>query len=170
MPNVETPRTEAAPAARPRRKPRFPLISTAVAASVTAGVLVGNAPVPAHLAPQPVAVQAPKKTKTAGSFSLAYVRVAGASRINQAGVTCYYGPVSFGIGLDGPKPGAKFSYRWIVDGKVFKKGTRRLPSYGRSDYFGSKKQVKMDLGTAHKVVFQLTSPQRRSKSAKWVMC
>ncbi|GAA1647607.1 hypothetical protein GCM10009733_050920 [Nonomuraea maheshkhaliensis] len=167
MPNVETPRTEAAPAAHPRRKPRFPLISTAVAASVAAGVLVGNAPATA----QPVAAhQAPSKTKAAGSFSLAYVRVAGASRINQDGVTCYYGPVSFGIGLDGPKPGAKFSYRWIVDGKVFKKGTRRLPSYGRSDYFGSKKQVKMDLGTAHRVVFQLTSPQRRSKSAKWVMC
>ncbi|MEV0167389.1 hypothetical protein [Nonomuraea fuscirosea] len=166
MPNVETLGTEASPAA-PRRKPRFPLISTAVAASVAAGVLVGSAPATAQAVPRPVAA---RSAAAAGSFSLAYVRVAGASRINQDGVTCYSGPVSFGIGLDGPKPGARFSYRWIVDGKVFKKGKRKLPSYGRSDYFGSKKQVTMDLGTAHKVVFQLTSPQRRSKSATWVMC
>ncbi|NBE95144.1 hypothetical protein FE391_15495 [Nonomuraea sp. KC401] len=78
--------------------------------------------------------------------------------------------MSFGIGLDGPEPGAKFSYRWIVDGKVFEKGSRSLPSYVLSDCFGSKKQVTMDLGTSHKVVFQLASPQRLSKSATWVMC
>ncbi|GAA3116263.1 hypothetical protein [Nonomuraea salmonea] len=157
MPNVAT------PTARPRRQLRLPLVSAAVAASVAAGVLVGGAPATAQAAARSSAAQA-------ASFSLAYVRVAGASRINRNGVTCYSGPVSFGIALEGPKPGAKFSYRWVVDGKVFEKGTRRLPSYGKGDYFGTKKQITMGLGTAHKVVFKLTSPKKLSKSIKWVMC
>ncbi|MEU7895894.1 protein kinase [Nonomuraea sp. NPDC049152] len=106
----------------------------------------------------------------AASFSLAYVRVAGASRINDAGVTCYSGPVSFGIALDASEMGAPFSYRWLVDGQVIESGSRRMPSHSRGDYFGSKKQINPDLGSTHTVTFQLTSPARRTKSATWTMC
>jgi hypothetical protein len=65
--------------------------------ALAAGVLAGAAPATAHLDARPVAAS------SAGSFSLAYVRVAGSSRINRDGVTCYSGPVSFGIALKGPK-------------------------------------------------------------------
>ncbi|MEV0620592.1 hypothetical protein AB0I81_45220 [Nonomuraea sp. NPDC050404] len=163
MRNVETLPTEASRTARRRPKLRFPLISTVAAAAVAAGVLAGGAPATTHLDPQTVAAQS-------ASFSLAYVRVAGSSKINQDGVTCYTGKLGFGIGLDSTQMGAKFSYRWIVDGKVLEKGTRSLPSHARSDYFGSKKLVTKDLGTSHKVTFQLTSPQRLKKSTTWVMC
>ncbi|WP_433435554.1 serine/threonine protein kinase [Nonomuraea sp. CA-141351] len=120
---------------------------------------------PATTRPSPTA----SKTKAA-SFSLAYVRVAGASRINDAGVTCYSGSVSFGVGLDASEMGAPFSYQWLVDGQVIESGSRRIPSYGRSDYFGSKKQVSPDLGSKHTVVFQLISPVRKTKSTTWTMC
>ncbi|TDE54656.1 hypothetical protein E1295_14795 [Nonomuraea mesophila] len=143
------------------------------AACLAAGALAGNTSTTAYLDLPTMAAhsgKAVKKSAKAASFTLAYVRVAGASRINQKGVTCYTGPVSFGVGLEATKMGARFSYRWLVDGKVVEKGSRSLPSYSRSDYFGSKKQVTMDLGTSHKVVFQLTSPGRRSKSSSWVMC
>lgn len=120
---------------------------------------------PATALPSPTA----SKTKAA-SFSLAYVRVAGASKINQAGVTCYSGSVSFGIALDATEMGAPFSYQWLVDGQVIESGSKRLPSYSRGDYFGSKKQVNPELGSTHTVAFQLTSPVRRTKSARWTMC
>ncbi|NJP97239.1 hypothetical protein HCN51_48785 [Nonomuraea sp. FMUSA5-5] len=85
-------------------------------------------------------------------------------------MTCYTGSIGFGIGLDASQAGAPFSNQWIVDGQVLESGSRRIPSYGKSDYFGSKKEVRPELGTSHTVVFQLTSPQRRSKSATWTMC
>lgn len=172
MPNVEPPRTES-PQTRPRLKLRFPLISTMLAACMAAGVVAGSAPVTTHFAPHTVAAHssnAPKKSAKAASFTLAYVWIAGKSRINQDGVTCYTGPVSFGMGLDATEMGAPFSYQWLVDGKVIETGSRSLPSYSRSDYFGSKEQVTMDLGTSHKVVFQLTSPERLSESSSWIMC
>ncbi|MEV2271305.1 serine/threonine protein kinase [Nonomuraea africana] len=120
---------------------------------------------PATRLPSPTASK-PK----AASFSLAYVRVAGASRINDAGVTCYSGPVSFGIALDATEMGAPFSYQWLVDGQVIESSSRRMPSHSRGDYFGSKKQVDPDLGSRHTVTFRLTSPVRRTKSATWTMC
>lgn len=162
MSNAATPRPEV-PQARTRLKLRFPLISTVVAACMAAAVVVGSAPVTTHFAPRTVAAKA-------ASFTLGYVWIAGKSRINQDGVTCYTGPVSFGMGLDATEMGAPFSYQWLVDGKVIETGSRSLPSYSRSDYFGSKEQVTMDLGTSHKVVFQLTSPERLSESSSWVMC
>ncbi|WP_372470450.1 serine/threonine protein kinase [Nonomuraea aurantiaca] len=112
---------------------------------------------------------ASKKTKAA-SFSLAYVRVAGRSKINDAGVTCYSGSLSFGVGIDSSEMGAPFSYQWLVDGQVIESGSRRIPSYGRSDYFGSKKLITPELGSQHTVVFQLTSPTQRAKSTSWTMC
>jgi hypothetical protein len=57
-----------------------------------------------------------------------------------------------------------------VDGQVIESGSRRIPSYGKSDYFGSKKQITPELGSTHTVVFQLTSPVRKSKSTSWTMC
>jgi hypothetical protein len=113
---------------------------------------------------------ASKKSTRAASFSLAYVRVAGASKINSAGVTCYTGSLGFGVGLDASEMGAPFSYQWLVDGQVIESGSRRIPSHARSDYFGSKKQISPDLGTEHTVVFQLTSPVRKSRSTSWTMC
>ncbi|TDD03163.1 serine/threonine protein kinase [Nonomuraea deserti] len=113
---------------------------------------------------------ASKKSTKAASFSLAYVRVAGASKINSAGVTCYTGSLGFGVGLDASEMGAPFSYRWLVDGQVIESGSRRIPSHARSDYFGSKEQISPDLGTEHTVVFQLTSPVRKSRSTSWTMC
>ncbi|MFC7583801.1 hypothetical protein ACFQYP_08580 [Nonomuraea antimicrobica] len=98
------------------------------------------------------------------------MRVAGSSKINQEGVTCYSGSVNFGVGLDATQNGAPFSYQWLVDGEVIESGSRRLPSYGNSDYFGSKKLVEPELGSSHTVVFQLTSPVRKSRSASWTMC
>ncbi|MGW3345628.1 protein kinase domain-containing protein [Nonomuraea rubra] len=114
----------------------------------------------------------PSKTRApaAASFSLAYVRVAGSSKINTEGVTCYSGTLGFGVGLDASREGAPFSYQWIVDGEVIESGSRKIPSYGRSDYFGSKKQITPELGSTHTVVFQLTSPVRKSKSTSWTMC
>ncbi|MEV0344929.1 protein kinase [Nonomuraea sp. NPDC050680] len=121
---------------------------------------------PATTRPSPTAS---KRTKAA-SFSLAYVRVAGSSKINDAGVTCYRGSLGFGVGIDSSEMGAAFSYQWLVDGQVIESGSRRIPSYGRSDYFGSKKQITPELGSKHTVVFQLTSPTQRSKSTSWTMC
>ncbi|WP_433510564.1 protein kinase domain-containing protein [Nonomuraea sp. CA-143628] len=121
---------------------------------------------PTTTRPSPTAT---KKTKTA-SFSLAYVRVAGSSKINDEGITCYRGSLGFGIGIDSSEMGAPFSYQWIVDGQVIESGSRRIPSYGRSDYFGSKKQITPELGTKHTVVFRLTSPTQRTKSTSWTMC
>ncbi|MEO3887688.1 protein kinase [Nonomuraea sp. B5E05] len=117
--------------------------------------------------PSPTASE--KRTKAA-SFTLAYVRVAGSSKINSEGVTCYTGSLGFGIGLDASEMGAPFSYQWVVDGQVIESGSRRIPSHARSDYFGSKKQISPDLGTEHTVVFQLTSPVRKSQSTSWTMC
>ncbi|MEV0826248.1 serine/threonine protein kinase [Nonomuraea rubra] len=120
----------------------------------------------ARPSPTPSRTRAP----AAASFSLAYVRVAGSSKINTEGVTCYTGTLGFGVGLDASREGAPFSYQWIVDGEVIESGSRKIPSYGRSDYFGSKKQITPELGSTHTVVFQLTSPVRRSKSTSWTMC
>lgn len=133
-----------------------------------------NTPTPTNTATKKPATTRPsptasKKTKAA-SFSLAYVRVAGRSKINDAGVTCYSGSLSFGVGIDASEMGAPFSYQWLVDGQVIESGSRRIPSYGRSDYFGSKKQITPELGSQHTVVFQLTSPTRRAKSTSWTMC
>ncbi|MEO3792161.1 protein kinase [Nonomuraea sp. B10E15] len=111
-----------------------------------------------------------KQRAKAASFTLAYVRVAGSSKINSEGVTCYTGSLGFGIGLDASETGAPFSYQWVVDGQVVESGSRRIPSHARSDYFGSKKQISPDLGTEHTVVFQLTSPVRKSRSTSWTMC
>ncbi|MEV0390650.1 serine/threonine-protein kinase [Nonomuraea sp. NPDC050643] len=119
--------------------------------------------------PTPTPAKTKAKTKTA-SFSLAYVRVAGKSRINQEGVTCYSGSIAFGVGLGASEMGAPFSYQWLVDGQVIESGSRRIPSYGRDDYFGSKREVTPDLGTSHTVTFQLTSPVRKAKSTSWTMC
>ncbi|MEO3801697.1 protein kinase [Nonomuraea sp. B1E8] len=113
---------------------------------------------------------ASKKSTKAASFTLAYVRVAGSSKINSEGVTCYTGSLGFGVGLDASEMGAPFSYQWVVDGQVIESGSRRIPSHARSDYFGSKKQISPDLGTEHTVVFQLTSPVRKSQSTSWTMC
>ncbi|MFG1959425.1 protein kinase [Nonomuraea sp. NPDC049028] len=121
---------------------------------------------PTTTRPSPTAT---KKTKAA-SFSLAYVRVAGSSKINDEGITCYRGSLGFGIGIDSSEMGAPFSYQWLVDGQVIESGSRRIPSYGRSDYFGSKKQITPELGTKHTVVFRLTSPTQRTKSTSWTMC
>ncbi|MEU7740919.1 protein kinase [Nonomuraea sp. NPDC049158] len=121
---------------------------------------------PATTRPSPTAT---KKTKTA-SFSLAYVRVAGSSKINDAGITCYRGSLGFGVGIDSSEMGALFSYQWLVDGQVIESGSRRIPSYGRSDYFGSKKQITPELGSKHTVVFRLTSPTQRTESTSWTMC
>ncbi|MFC5832651.1 serine/threonine-protein kinase [Nonomuraea insulae] len=110
------------------------------------------------------------KAKATASFSLVYVRVTGRSRINQDGVTCYSGDVGFGIALDASEMGAPFSYQWLVDGQVVESGSRRMPSYSRGDYFGSKKLITPELGSSHTVVFRLTSPVSRTKSASWTMC
>ncbi|GAA4957459.1 serine/threonine protein kinase [Nonomuraea thailandensis] len=123
---------------------------------------------PATTRPAPTASRT--KAATAASFSLSYVRVAGSSKINTEGVTCYSGTLGFGIGLDASRAGAPFSYQWIVDGQVIESGSRKIPSYGRSDYFGSKKQIAPELGSTHTVVFQLTSPVRKSISTDWTMC
>ncbi|MFI7639029.1 serine/threonine protein kinase [Nonomuraea sp. NPDC049400] len=120
---------------------------------------------PSTRRPSPTAT----KARTA-SFSLAYVRVAGASRINQEGVTCYHGSLGFGIGIDASEMGAPFSYQWLVDGQVIESGSRKIPYNGKSDYFGSKKTITPELGSKHTVTFQLTSPVRRSKSISWTMC
>ncbi|MEV4108774.1 protein kinase [Nonomuraea sp. NPDC049695] len=120
---------------------------------------------PATTRPSPTA----NRTRAA-SFSLSYVRVAGSSKINQEGVTCYSGSLSFGVGLDSSQMGAPFSYQWLVDGQVIESGSRRIPSYGKSDYFGSKKLITPELGSRHTVVFQLTSPVRKAKSTSWTMC
>ncbi|SEH01219.1 Serine/threonine protein kinase [Nonomuraea solani] len=113
----------------------------------------------------------PTRTKAkAASFTLAYVRMAGKSRINQEGVTCYYGAMTFGVGLDSSETGAPFSYQWLVDGQVIESGSRRIPSHARSDYFGSKREITLELGSRHTVTFQLTSPVRRAMSKSWTMC
>ncbi|MFD1936822.1 protein kinase [Nonomuraea mangrovi] len=132
-----------------------------------------NSPTTKNPATRKPATKSPSPTASrpkAASFSLAYVRVAGASRINGDGVTCYSGSVSFGIALGATEMGAPFSYQWLVDGQAIESGSRRLPSYGRDDYFGSKRQITPDLGSTHTVVFQLTSPVRKTKSATWTMC
>ncbi|MEV0998163.1 serine/threonine-protein kinase [Nonomuraea sp. NPDC050202] len=123
---------------------------------------------PTTTRPSPTASRT--KAAAAASFSLSYVRVAGSSKINTEGVTCYTGTLGFGVGLDASREGAPFSYQWIVDGQVIESGSRRIPSYGKSDYFGSKKQITPELGSTHTVVFQLTSPVRKSKSTSWTMC
>ncbi|NBF00647.1 hypothetical protein FE391_46980 [Nonomuraea sp. KC401] len=120
--------------------------------------------------PSPTAIKKSTKSTRTASFNLAYVRVAGASKINSAGETCYTGSLGFGIGLDASEMGAAFSYQWLVDGQVIESGSRRIPSHARTDYFGSKKQVSPELGSRHTVVFQLTSPVRKSQSASWTMC
>ncbi|TDC00045.1 serine/threonine protein kinase [Nonomuraea longispora] len=120
--------------------------------------------------PSPTAIEKSTKSTRTASFNLAYVRVAGASKINSAGETCYTGSLGFGIGLDASEMGAAFSYQWLVDGQVIESGSRRIPSHARTDYFGSKKQVSPELGSRHTVVFQLTSPVRKSQSASWTMC
>ncbi|MEU6713565.1 protein kinase [Nonomuraea sp. NPDC046802] len=112
----------------------------------------------------------PTKTKAkAASFTVDYVRVTGKARISDTG-TCHYGPQAFGVALEGSEMGASFSYQWLVDGQVIESGSRRLPSYSRGDYFGSKKEVNPEFGSSHTVVFQLTSPVSKSKSASWKMC
>ncbi|TDB99386.1 hypothetical protein E1267_37740 [Nonomuraea longispora] len=113
MSYVEPLRPEASQA-RFRLKPRFPVISTVAAACLAAGAIVGNTSTTAYLDLPTMAAhpsKAVKKSAKAASFTLAYVRVAGKSRINQEGVTCYTGPVSFGVGLEATEMGARFSYR-----------------------------------------------------------
>ncbi|MEO3873733.1 hypothetical protein ABGB18_33395 [Nonomuraea sp. B12E4] len=167
MPNV-VPARPATPQPRPR--PRFPLISTVVAACLAAGAVVGNAPLATHLAPHALAANSSKASAKAASFTLGYIWLSGKGVTKDEGV-CYAGPMNFAMGVDATEMGAPFSYRWLVDGKVIETGSRSIPSYTRSDFFFNKKELPLPLdGTTHKVTFQLTSPQKLSKSKKWTMC
>ncbi|NUP68488.1 MAG: hypothetical protein HOW71_40665, partial [Nonomuraea sp.] len=103
------------------------------------------------------------------AFTLAYVRIQGASKINSAGVTCYTGSVNFAAGVDATRPGAAYSYQWLLDGRVVERGTSRLPAGGRGDYVTSRKLLTPSDGT-HTITYRVTAPSARTRSARFTMC
>ncbi|MCG5217664.1 serine/threonine-protein kinase [Streptosporangium sp. KLBMP 9127] len=119
--------------------------------------------------PTPTPTKSTSRPKSSASFTLAYVRAQGSSKINDEGITCYRGTMNFGVGLDASQPGAAFSYQWIYNGKVLESGSSRLPAGSRSDYVTSKDVFQPPDGT-HTVTYRITSPGSRSKSFTFTMC
>ncbi|MFG1685873.1 hypothetical protein ACGFNP_37315 [Nonomuraea sp. NPDC049269] len=109
------------------------------------------------------------KPASSASFTLAYVRVQGSSKINTEGVTCFTGSMNFAAGVDATKPAAPYSYQWIYNGKVIESGSARLPAGSRSDYVHSKDLVEPQDGT-HTITYRITSPVSRAKSLSFTMC
>ncbi|RSN02549.1 hypothetical protein DMB42_36250 [Nonomuraea sp. WAC 01424] len=110
----------------------------------------------------------PSATRAA-SFTLAYVRVQGSSKINSAGVTCYTGSLNFAAGVDASRPGAPFSYQWIYDGRVVERGSSHLQAGSRSDYVHSRRLV-TPAGGRHTVTYRILGPSPRARSVAFTMC
>ncbi|WP_188190511.1 serine/threonine-protein kinase [Nonomuraea sp. SYSU D8015] len=129
-----------------------------------------QAPTPTPSRTRTTARPSPTATKAAGaSFSIAYVRVQGSSKINTEGITCYTGSFNFGAGIGATKPGAAFSYQWLYNGKVIESGSSRLPAGSRDNYVFSKDTIDPPDGT-HTVTYRITSPVSRSRSTTFTMC
>jgi serine/threonine protein kinase len=112
---------------------------------------------------------APSEPASSASFTLAYVRSQGMSKIIGSGLDCFVGSMNFGVGVDSTKPAAPYSYQWIFNGKVIESGSSRLPAGSRSDYVTSKETIQPPDGT-HTVTYRITSPVARSKSLTFTMC
>ncbi|MGN9783355.1 serine/threonine-protein kinase [Nonomuraea sp. ZG12] len=148
---------------RPTTRPRRTATPGPTKTRTTTGPTTGP-----RATPTPSRVRPNKKAATA-SFSLAYVRVQGSSKINPDGVTCYTGSMNFGVGIDATKPAAPYSYQWLHDGKVIESGSSRLPSGSRSDYVPSRRMLRPQDGT-HRVTFRITAPVVRTESVTFAMC